>query len=309
MIGTTVSHYRIIDKLGAGGMGEVFVAEDLILHRMVAIKFAAREGSGGLEDRLLEEARSASALDHPNIARIYDCGEAEGRLFVVMERVKGRTLADIIHDGPLPLAKVIHIVGEVLAGLGAAHRAGIVHRDIKPSNVMVDEEGAVKVLDFGLAKRRPVRQLAASASSEAATMAMTTMAPLTGRGQVLGTPAYMSPEHVRGVNVDARGDVFAVGSLLYACVTGHSPFRGQTTAEVMGQVMHVTPQLASSSASGVPAEFDRIVMKAIEKDPANRYQTAEEMRLELARLGDNMSGSGRLALMAVPVTLIQRGSL
>ena len=305
VIGTTVSHYRIIDKLGAGGMGEVFVAEDLILHRMVAIKFAAREGSGGLEDRLLEEARSASALDHPNIARIYDCGAAEGRLFVVMERVKGRTLAQIIHDGPIPLAKVLHIGGAVLAGLGAAHRAGIVHRDVKPSNVMVDEEGVVKVLDFGLAKRRPVRQLAASASSEVATMAMSTMAPLTGRGQVLGTPAYMSPEHVRGVNVDARGDVFAVGSLLYACVTGHSPFRGQTTAEVMGQVMHVTPHLASSSASGVPAEFDRIVMKALEKDPANRYQTAEEMRLELARLGDNMSGSGGLALMAVPVAPIQ----
>ncbi len=301
VIGTTVSHYRIVDKLGAGGMGEVFVAEDLILHRMVAIKFAAREGAGGLEDRLLEEARSASALDHPNIARIYDCGETEGRLFVVMERVKGRTLADIIHDGPVPLPKVILIGGAVLAGLGAAHRAGIVHRDVKPSNVMVDEGGTVKVLDFGLAKRRPVRQLAAAASGDAETMAMTTMAPLTGRGQVLGTPAYMSPEHVRGVTVDARGDVFSVGSLLYACVTGHSPFRGQTTAEVMGQVMHVTPQLASSSSSGVPSEFDRIVMKALEKDPANRYQTAEEMRLELTRLGENMSGSGGLAMMAAPV--------
>lgn len=304
VIGQTVSHYRIVDRLGSGGMGVVYVAEDLILHRTVAIKFASHEGAG-IEDRLLAEARAASALDHPNIAKIYDCGSANGHFFVVMERVRGRTLAEIIGGGRISIMKAIRIAEDVLAALGAAHRAGIVHRDIKPSNVMVDERGAVKVLDFGLAKRRPLAQAAGAGSSQTDTAAMSTDAPLTGRGQVLGTPAYMSPEHVRGVNVDARGDVFSTGSLLYACVTGDSPFRGQTSAEVMGQVMHVAPAALAALVPGVPAEFERILTKALEKDPEHRYQTAEEMRLELVRLREGLSGMAGLGVLGVPTAPLQ----
>ena len=290
MIGETVSHYRIVDRLGAGGMGVVYVAEDLILHRTVAIKFASRDGSGGLESRLLEEARSASALDHPNIARIYDCGESEGRFFVVMERILGRSIAEMLQAGPLPIAESLRVAEDVLAGLDEAHRTGIVHRDIKPSNVMVTDRGVVKVLDFGLAKRR-----IAPPGSDALdnTETVTTPAPrhLTAQGQVIGTPAYMSPEHVRGMPVDGRGDIFSVASLLYACLTGHSPFRGRTTPEVMAEVIHVTPPPPSARVEGVSGELDRIVMKALEKDPANRYETAEAMRLDLARLREGISGA------------------
>ncbi len=294
MIGERVSHYRIVDRLGAGGMGVVYVAEDLILHRMVAIKFASRGGSGGLESRLLEEARSASALDHPNIARIYDCGESEGRLFIVMERIVGRSVAEMLKDGPLPVPEALRIAAGILSGLDEAHRAGIVHRDIKPSNVMVTERGGVKVLDFGLAKRAilPFADAATHESEET----VTTPRPihLTAQGEVIGTPAYMSPEHVRGLPVDGRSDIFSLGSLLYACLTGHAPFRGQTSPEVMAQVIHVTPPVPSTKVDGAPPDLDRFVMKALEKEPGARYPTAEAMRQDLARLLDEISQTREL---------------
>ncbi|MDX2182280.1 MAG: protein kinase [Bryobacteraceae bacterium] len=304
MVGATVSHYRITGELGSGGMGVVYAAEDLVLHRTVAIKFAGAGGTGdSLRNRLLEEARSASALDHPNIARIYDCGEApDGRLFVVMERVRGETLQTLLHAGPLPVAKAARIAEDVLAALSEAHRAGVIHRDIKPSNVMVDERGVVKVLDFGLAKRRLTARASAAGVSpdEIETVAMESPPDLTHPGQVVGTPSYMSPEHVRNEAVDGRGDVFSASCLLHACLTGHSPFRGRTSAEVMGEVLHVTPKPPSALAPEVPIALDRIVLRGLEKDRERRYQTADEMRTDLAAFRQNLSGTSGLDAIARP---------
>jgi len=302
--GQTVSHYRITGELGSGGMGVVYAAEDLVLHRTVAIKFAGAGGAGdSLRNRLLEEARSASALDHPNIARIYDCGEAaDGRLFVVMERVRGETLHTLLAGGPLPVAKAARIAEDVLAALSEAHRAGVVHRDIKPSNVMVDERGVVKVLDFGLAKRRVAARVSAAGVSteEIETVAMDGRPEMTEPGRVIGTPSYMSPEHVRGEAVDARGDIFSASCLLYACLTGHSAFRGRTSAEVMGEVLHVIPKPPSAIAPEVPFPMDRIVLRGLEKDRERRYQTADEMRTDLAAFRQNLSGTSGLEAIARP---------
>lgn len=300
LTGQTISHYRILDRLGGGGMGIVYAAEDLILGRTVAIKLAGQgRSTEKMRERLLEEARAASALEHQNIARIYECGEDEGRLFIAMELVKGRTLSEMIRESPMSATQAMRVVEDVLAALAEAHKLGIVHRDIKPSNVMIDQSGVVKVLDFGLVKRNHLANTASATPNNGTpsdsliddTQTTPMQVELTEPGQVMGTPSYMSPEHARDLYVDGRSDVFSCGSLLYACLTGHAPFRGNTAAEILGGVLHVTPQPLSSLVPGIPAGLDEIAFKALSKDPARRYQTAEEMRLELHALRSALTGT------------------
>ena len=300
MIGQVVSHYRILNRLGAGGMGIVYAAEDLILHRRVAIKFSSLDNSNSLKDRLLEEARLASTLDHPNIARIYDCGDSNGHLFVVMQLIEGQTLTELLTQGPLPPVKAIHIAEDVLVGLEEAHRCGIIHRDIKPSNVMIDSRGTVKILDFGLSKRQHPIQLAAAADQETVGMDAYSGAHLTIQGQILGTPPFMSPEHVRGTNIDARSDLFSVATMLYTTLTGHSPFLGASSAEVMANVLHFQPSPLAQQVPGLTTAFDALLRKAFDKDPNLRYQTAAEFRTELAQFRTTLTGS--TGLLPTPIT-------
>jgi tetratricopeptide (TPR) repeat protein/predicted Ser/Thr protein kinase len=275
MVGTTVSHYRILDKLGEGGMGVVYSAEDLTLGRMVALKFcSSARVSPGLRGRLLEEARAASSLSHPNIAQVYEFGESgDGEPFIAMELVAGRSLSDLVRNGPLAVEEAVRIASGVARALGEAHRRGIVHRDIKPANIRVTGSGEVKVLDFGLAKPVSVPAAAAQAS-EAATRTL--------EGVTRGTPLYMSPEQVSGGTVDRPSDLFSLGAVFYECLTGRSPFSGETVAEVLRKVLAADPPPPSSLNAAVPASLDRVTLRLLAKDPRERYSTAEELAEDLA---------------------------
>jgi tetratricopeptide (TPR) repeat protein len=290
MTGKCVSHYRILEKLGAGGMGEVYAAEDTLLARRVAIKFPSlRESDGEARGRFLEEARVASRLDHPNFARVYDYGEADdGRPFLVMELVNGTDLREQLQRGPLSPAKSVEIAASVLRGLGEAHRSGLIHRDIKPANVMVTEAGDVKVLDLGLAKQIPT--VAADRLAETATVAM----GFSVAGVVRGTPQYMSPEQVRGGILDPRTDLFSIGLLLYECLTGGSPFPGASANEVLNKILYEEPPAPSSRTAGIPGRLDRIIAKALAKDPKRRYQSAEEMLEDVTTAEADLKSSGWL---------------
>jgi tetratricopeptide (TPR) repeat protein len=272
MIGTTVSHYRILDKLGQGGMGIVYSAEDTTLGRRVALKFCSAPSlSEGARRRLLEEARAASRVTHPNIAHIYEFGEdPEGQAFIVMELVGGQTLSDILANGPLPGAEAVRIVSAVASALAEAHRHGIVHRDIKPSNIRVVEGGEVKVLDFGLAKSVAV----AAAASDAITRTLD--------GAIRGTPLYMSPEQVSGESLDALSDLFSLGAVFYECLAGRPPFEGASIAEVLAAVLARDPAPPSSLNPAVPAALDGIALKLLSKSPGARYQSAKSLLAALA---------------------------
>jgi serine/threonine protein kinase/Tfp pilus assembly protein PilF len=284
MIGQTISHYRITEKLGEGGMGIVYAAEDTHLGRQVAIKFLPPESNGHhYRARFLREARAISALSHPNIATIYDGGETEDeRPFIVMELVTGKTLSDLLEAGEINLSEGLRIIESVAEALAAAHERGIVHRDIKPSNVMVNHKGQVKVLDFGLAK-----QINDSSSTDPD--AQTLLATRTQSGVVVGTPLYLSPEQATGQAVDARSDLFALGALLYECVTGRAAFSGSSVLEIGAQVIHVNPEKPSVVNERVPEELDRVVMKALAKKVGERYQSAEEMLGELREVHGELS--------------------
>ncbi len=300
MLGTCVSHYRILQKLAAGGMGEVYVAEDTHLGRRVAIKFPVLDDSG-IENRgrFLGEARAASRLDHPNIAHIYDYGEApDGRPFLVMELVRGTTLRDVLKGGALTAVRSIGIVDGVLRALREAHRNGLVHRDIKPSNVMLTGTNEVKVLDFGLAKEIP--DDLSSQPSQAVTSPMCHTQP----GALPGTPAYMSPEQARGKRLDSRSDLFSAGLLLYECLTGRPAFSGYTPREVLEQAVHADPPPPSSLTPGIPATLDRIVAKALAKDPAQRYQSADDMMADLAAAGASRAHAGIRAVQKAAAGLV-----
>lgn len=282
MIGETVSHYRILGKLGSGGMGVVYLAEDTHLARQVAIKFStAGTGNEAYRTRFLREARAASALNHPHIARIYDYGEAPGgEPFIVMELVSGEDLAHLLRRGPMPLLQTIRIVEEVAEALSEAHRSGIIHRDIKPSNIVIDDRGQVKVLDFGLAKafREPEPTSEDSPTVESSQ---------TAAGVVLGTPSYMSPEQAREGPLAPRSDLFALGAVLYECLASRPAFVGANSVEILAGVLHVEPSPPSYYSPRVPAVIDAIVAKALAKDPHARYQSAHEMLADLraARAG------------------------
>jgi serine/threonine protein kinase/Tfp pilus assembly protein PilF len=287
MIGEIVSHYRIIDHLGEGGMGTVYLAEDTRLGRRVALKFPTiTTDEHHYKARFLREARAASTLTHPHIAAVYDYGETDdGHPFLVMELVNGPSLSDLLHESRLTLSRAVEIIRDIAAALSEAHQQGIIHRDIKPSNVVLNHRDEVKVLDFGLAKQINEEQ-AQTADPDAQTM----IATRTRSGAVVGTPLYLSPEQATSAPVDARSDLFALGALLYECIAGRPAFNGGSAIEIAAQVIHVDPPPPSSINPRVPAELDRITMKALQKRPEARYQNADEMIADLHAVRAELSG-------------------
>ena len=285
MIGQTVSHYRILEKLGEGGMGVVYLAEDQHLARRVAIKFLTSTDHH-YRARFIREARAVSGLTHPNIAIVHDYGETStGQPFLVMEFVRGKSLSELLDEG-LTLRRSVEIVSSIAEALAEAHHHGIVHRDIKPSNILVNQRGQVKVLDFGL-----VKHLFEPPSSEVDLDAQTIYSTQTRSDVIVGTPLYLSPEQATGKKIDGRSDLFALGALLYECLTGRSAFSGGSVLEIGAQIIHVTPPPPSQLNSQVTPALDRITMKALEKNVDKRYQTADDflkdLQAEVAGLGGN----------------------
>ncbi len=301
MIGETISQYRIIEQLGAGGMGVVYLAEHTTLGKRVAIKFLSTT-TKEYRARFLREARAVAGLTHPNIATVFDYGETKaGQPYIVMELVEGEPLNEMLREGSLALPETVRIVSFIAEALGEAHRKGVVHRDVKPSNVMVTERGQVKVLDFGLVKQIS-EQIALDASSDQKTLPSTR----TRSDVIVGTPLYLSPEQATGKTIDGRSDLFALGAVLYECLTGQSAFGGGSVMEIGAQVIHVTPIVPSKLNDHIPPELDRITMKALEKKVDARYQTADEFIADLQRVLPTLAADGYRRARSTESMLKQR---
>ncbi len=296
LIGRTISHYRITAAIGAGGMGEVYLAEDTKLDRKVALKVLPREVAADHDRmrRFVQEAKAAAALNHPNIAHIYEIGEGDGTNFIAMEYVDGQTLRELIHAGQTDLPKLLRYLQHVAEGLAKAHAAGIVHRDLKPDNIMVTHDGHAKILDFGLAKLiepQPLLQTGSEAASEAATEILQQHST---PGVVLGTVGYMSPEQAqgKGQEVDQRSDIFSFGCILFEAVTGHKAFEGKDPIDRLNKIIREPAPPITDFRPGAPSDLQRIVRRCLAKDREDRYQTIKDVAIELRETRRELEGPG-----------------
>jgi Tol biopolymer transport system component len=291
MLGRTLSHYKILEKLGAGGMGEVYVAEDTKLGRKVALKVLPPQMAEDAERRARfeREARAVAALNHPHIVTIHSVEECDGVHFITMEWVKGKTLTEIIPEKGFPLNTFFEIAIPLADAVSAAHEQGIIHRDLKPDNLMVTEESRLKILDFGLAKLKPM-------FSEAGASELPTRSA-TGEGKILGTVAYMSPEQAEGKTVDHRTDIFSIGILLYEMATGERPFKGESTLSVLSSILRDTPPSATEKNPALPRELEKILRRCLNKNPEYRYQTAKDIRNELVELKRDLDSGEVVAVV------------